>query len=69
MNLLKECTKKEIELIERAGVIVEDREYTKEDLQRCESEITSYIMSHSTKNGDINKLQDQYSNVFRIIVK
>ena len=59
----------EIELIERAGVIIEDREYTKEDLQRCESEITSYIMSHSSKNGDINKLQNQYSNVFRIIVK
>lgn len=67
MNLLKECTKKE--LIERAGVIIEDREYTKEDLQRCESEITSYILSHSSKNGDINKLQNQYSNVFRIIVK
>ena len=62
-------TKKEIELIERAGVIIEDKEYTKEDLQRCESEITSYIMSHSSKNGDINKLQNQYSNVFRIIVK
>lgn len=69
MNLLKECTKKEIELIERAGVIIEDREYTKEDLQRCESEITSYIMSHSSKNGDISKLQNQYSNIFRIIVK
>ena len=39
MNLLKECTKKEIELIERAGVVIEDREYTKEDLQRCESKI------------------------------
>ena len=49
--------------------IIEDREYTKEDLQRCESEIMSYIMSHSSKNGDINKLQNQYSNVFRIIVK
>lgn len=69
MNLLKECTKKEIELIEKAGVIVEDREYTKEDLLRCETEITSYIMSHSSKNGDINKLQNQYSNIFRIIVK
>lgn len=69
MNLLKECTKKEIELIERAGVVIEDREYTKEDLQKCESEITSYIMSHSSKNGDIDKLQSQYNNIFRIIVK
>lgn len=69
MNLLKECTKKEIELIERAGIVIEDREYTKEDLQKCESEITSYIMSHSSKNGDIDKLQNQYNNIFRIIVK
>ena len=69
MNLLKECTKKEIELIERAGVTIEDRDYTEEDLIKCETEITSYIMSHSSKNGDISKLQNQYSNIFRIIVK
>lgn len=69
MNLLKECTKNEIELIERAGVKIEDRDYTEEDLLRCETEITSYIMSHSSKNGDISKLQNQYSNIFRIIVK
>ena len=69
MNLLKECTKSEIELIEKAGVIIEDRDYTQEDLIKCETEITSYIMSHSSKNGDISKLQNQYSNIFRIIVK
>ncbi len=69
MNLLRECTKKEIELIERAGVKIEDRDYTEEDLLRCETEITSYIMSHSSKNGDISKLQNQYSSIFRIIVK
>ena len=69
MNLLKVCTKNEIELIEKAGVIIEDRDYTEEDLLRCETEITSYIMNHSSKNGDISKLQNLYSNIYRIIAK
>ena len=66
MNLLNECTKNEIELIEKAGVKIEDKDYTSEELKRCETEITEYIMSHSSKNGDISKLSNEYSEIFRI---
>lgn len=66
MNLLNERTKKEIELIEKAGIKIENRDYTTEELKRCETEITEYIMSHSSKNGDISKLSNQYSGIFRI---
>ena len=66
MNLLNECTKNEIELIEKAGVKIEDKDYTSEELKKCETEITEYIMSHSSKNGDISKLSNEYSNIFRI---
>ena len=51
MNLLNVCTKNEIELIENAGFKVEDKDYTREELRKCESQITEYIMSHSSKNG------------------
>lgn len=66
MNLLNECTKNEIELIEKAGFKIEDKDYTSEELKRCETEITEYIMSHSSKNGDISKLSNEYSNIFRM---
>lgn len=67
MNILNECTKKDVELIEKAGVIIEDRDYNQEELKRCKMQIVDYIMSHSSKNGDIGKLQNEYSNVFRYI--
>lgn len=66
MNLINECTKKEIELIEKAGIIIENKDYTKDELRKCEIGITEYIMSHSSKNGDIGKLSNEYSSIFEI---
>ncbi len=66
MNLLNECTKNEIELIKKAGVKIEDTDYSTEELKRFETEITEYIMSHSSKNGDISKLSSEYSSIFRV---
>lgn len=67
MNLLNKCTKGEIELIEKAGITLTDKDYTEEELKICGSEIIEYIMSHSTKNGDIDKLRNQYISIFRTI--
>ena len=63
MNLKKEFKKEEIELLQVAGVNVEDREYSKEELRKCEMDIEEFIMSHSSKNGDISKLSSQYHNI------
>ena len=65
MNLLNECTKNEIKLIEQAGIKLENKDYSAEELKRCEREIAEYIMSRSSKNGDISKLCNQYSGIFR----
>lgn len=65
MNLLNKCTKKEIELLEQAGINLVDKDYTKEELKRCENEIVEHIMSKSFK--EIDGLRDKYSNIFRII--
>ena len=67
MNLLNNCTKREIELIKEAGIILEDKDYSEDELKICGSEIIEYIMSHSTKNGDIDKLRNEYSGIFRTI--
>ena len=63
MNLLNECSKNEIELLKKAGIRLENKDYTVEELKKCERDITEYIMSHSSKNGDISKLRSEYSKI------
>ena len=63
MNLMKQFSKEEIKLLSNAGINVEDREYSKEELRKCEMNIEEFIMSHSSKNGDISKLSNQYHNI------
>jgi hypothetical protein len=67
MNLLNECNRSEIELIEKAGITIENKDYSKEELKKCQLQIEEYIISHSSKNGDIDKLSNQYSSIFKII--
>ncbi len=69
MNLLNKCTTKEIKLLENIGINVEDKEYTNEELRKYECQIEDFIMSHSTKNGDISKLSNQYNSILNILVK
>lgn len=69
MNLLNKCTTKEIKLLENIGINVEDKEYTNEELRRYECQIEDFIMSHSTKNGDISKLSNQYASILDTLIK
>lgn len=67
MNLLNKCTLKEIELMKRADIYVENKEYNNEELEQCERKIVAFIMNHSSKNNQIDKLRDEYSSIFRTI--
>lgn len=68
MNLYKEMNKNEIKLLENAGINIEDKEYKNEDLKQFESKIVEYIMSASSKNGEIDKRRNKYDSIFRVIV-
>ena len=69
MNLMKQFSKEDIKLLSNAGINVEDIDYNKEELKKCELEIEEFIMSNSTKNGDIAKLSNQYSSILNTLVK
>lgn len=69
MNLINECTKNEIDLINQAGIIIENKNYLSEELKRIEHNITEYIMNRSSKNEDISRLQSDFDRIFRIIQK
>lgn len=68
MNLKNSLNEKEINLLEKAGVYVEDRDYNKQELEKCAFNIQDYIMSHSLKNGDINKISSQYDKIINILL-
>lgn len=69
MNLLKECNENEIKLLQNIGIELEDKEYSNEELRRYEISIEEFIMSHSSKNGDIRRVSNQYNSVLNKIVK
>lgn len=57
---------KELELLKKAGVNIENKqEYTIDDKKYIFSRVSEFIMSHSTKNGDIGRLQNEYESIFR----
>ena len=67
MNLYKNFTKKELELLDKAGINIEDREYISSDLNRLSVQIGDYIMSHSSKNGEIGKTIQEYGRILDIL--
>lgn len=69
MNLLHKCTTNEIKLLENIGLNVEDKDYSREELRKYEIYIEEYIMSHSSKNGDISRLSNQYNSILNTLVK
>ena len=67
MNLYKEFSEKDIELIKKAGINIEDKNYSNEELYKFQTSIIDYIMSASSKNGEIDKRRNQFESVFRTI--
>lgn len=58
----------EMKLLKKVEINIENKqEYTNEDKKYIFSQVTEFIMSHSSKNGDIGRLQNEYESIFRII--
>ena len=68
MNLRNSLNENDIKLLENAGINVEDREYSKQELERCAFNIQDYIMSHSSKNGDMNRISNQYNEILNTLL-
>lgn len=52
---------KDIELFNEAGIFVEDKNYTTEEVENLKMKVTDFIMSQSTK--DINKFNNKFSSI------
>lgn len=52
---------KDKELFNEAGINIEDKNYTNEEVECLKMRVTDFIMSQSTK--DINKYSQKFSNI------
>ena len=52
---------KDIELFNEAGIRVEDKNYTSEEVEKLKIKVTDFIMSQSSK--DIAKYNQKFSNI------
>lgn len=67
MNLADKCTEKEVQLLKDVGVNIENKDYSQEEIKKIERDIAEYIMNHSSKNGSIGRLQNEFQSIFRIL--
>ena len=59
---------KEFELLRNARINIENKkEFTNDDKNYIFRQVSEFIMSHSSKNGDIGRLQNEYESIFRTI--
>ncbi len=54
-------SKQDIQLFNEAGINVDDKNYTNDEVERLKIKITDYIMSQSTK--DIDKYSKKFNSL------
>lgn len=67
MNPAKVFNNNQIEKLDKTGFMVENREYSDEEMKHCVTNVTEFIMSHSSKNGDIGRLTLEYDSILKTI--
>lgn len=63
MNLLNELSENETILLKNIGINIEDRNYNRDEAKLIENDIIEDIWRRSSKNGDIQRANVEYSNI------
>ena len=69
INLKLDLSKNNQELLEQAGIEISNKNYSPEEIKKCENNIASYIMSKSLKNMDVSNESIRYSDLMEILIK
>ena len=56
-----QASSKDMQLFNEAGINVEDKNYTKDEVERLKIKVTDFIVSQSTK--DIDKYSKKFSRL------
>lgn len=60
MNYQRDLSEQNQKLLLKVDINVEDREYSAEEVDKNINDIANYIISKSSKNGDMDKAQLEY---------
>ena len=63
MNLYKESNEEELTLFKEAGIEIDDRDYTIEELRKCQNQVIEYIMSQS--KNEISNVKSKFESVLK----
>lgn len=69
MNFKTDLSNSNQELLSQIGIEIEDRNYTIEEIKKCENNIATHIMSKSLKNMDLAKESVKYSTLMNILAR
>ncbi len=63
MNFKKDFSIEKQNLLQQANVMIEDKNYSPDEIRNALNNVCSYIMNQSTKNGDLSKEIIRYNNI------
>ncbi len=69
MNFKTDLSNSNQELLSQIGIEIEDKNYSIEEIKKCEDNIATHIMSKSLKNMDLAKESVKYSNLMNILAR
>lgn len=67
MNYKKDLSEQNQKLLSNIDIDIEDREYSTEEIGRNINDISNYIISKSSKNGDLDKTRIEYMPLANIL--
>ena len=67
MNYKKDLSEQNQKLLSNIDINIEDREYSTEEIGRNINDISNYIISKSSKNGDLDKTRIEYMQLANIL--
>lgn len=65
MNPYDILDKDNLQKVANAGMTIENRKYSEDELKMFSYNILDYIMSHSSKTGEIGKLYNEYDYILK----
>ena len=69
MNYAKDFTTDQQQLISKLDIQIENRDYSADEIKHDLSTIANYVMSKSSKNGDLMNEMNRYNPVMNILAK
>ena len=70
MNFKKDFSEEQQNLLQKIEQIsVEDKNYSQDEIKETINNVSSYIMSKSSKNGDLSKELNAYTGILNKLIE